>query len=104
RFAVEVSWRNQRTGASGTGTAVSGTDESGYFWFFRPENLELVVKLLDGTVNNGHFWFFYGALSDLEYEIRVTDLSTCRERVYRNPPGEICGQADLFAFEQEPST
>ena len=101
RFAVEVSWQNQRSGATGLGTPVPGTDQSGYFWFFQPDNLELVVKLLDGSSNNGHFWFFFGALSDVEYEIEVTDLTTCETKTYRNPPGEICGQSDLFAFPSQ---
>ncbi len=98
RFAVEVSWHNHRNGATGKGTPVAGTDQSGYFWFFNPDNLELTVKLLDGTTNNGHFWFFSGGLSDVEYEIKVTDTTTCRQKIYLNPPGEICGQSDLFAF------
>jgi trimeric autotransporter adhesin len=99
RFAVEVEWQSQRgTGGHGVGTPVPGTDESGYFWFFDPANLELAIKVLDGRSVNGHFWVLYGALSDVAYTIRVTDTTTCETRIYTNPEFNICGDADILAF------
>ncbi|MCP4659428.1 MAG: DUF11 domain-containing protein [bacterium] len=99
RFRVEVTWRNQHGGGvEGPGRAVAGTDDSGYFWFFDADNLELAVKLLDGRGVNGWYWFFYGGLSDVEYWITVTDTETGESRNYHNPPGEICGGADVRAF------
>lgn len=98
RYRVEVTWRDQHNGGTGNGHAVAGSPESGYFWFFDDENIELVVKVLDGTPVNGHVWVFYGALSDVEYTIEVTDTVTELSRSYTNQPGEICGRADLAAF------
>lgn len=99
RFAVEVDWKNPRQpGNEGVGSPVEDSDDSGFFWFFDPANLELVVKVLDGRGLNNHFWFFYGALSDVEYDIRVTDRHTGEIRVYRNEAGNICGQGDVQAF------
>jgi len=98
RFRVEVAWTDQRSGDSGIGTAVPGTDRSGFFWFFNDENIELVVKMLDGRDVNDHFWVFYGALSDVEYTITVTDTETGEHAEYHNPPGEICGRGDTAAF------
>ena len=98
RFAVAVDWRDPRTGNTGSGTAIPGTDRSGYFWFFRDDNVELVVKVLDGRPVNGHWWVFYGALTDVEYTLRVVDSESGSERSYHNPPGRICGQADTGAF------
>ncbi len=99
RLRVEVRWKNPHDGgAEGIGQAVVGSDNSGYFWFFDPQNTELVVKALDGGAFNGHLWIFYGALTDLEYWIDVTDTFTGARRVYYNPPGKICGQADIEAF------
>lgn len=95
---VEVDWHDPRSGGRGTGVPIPGTDNSGYFWFFDDENVELVVKALDGTTVNGHRWVFYGGLSDVEYEIRVTETATGATRTYRNPFGEICGGADTTAF------
>jgi hypothetical protein len=99
RFAVDVTWRSQHQGGrQGTGHAIPGSDESGYFWFFNADNVELVVKALDGRRANGHFWFFYGALTDVEYTIRVRDTQTGSTRTYRNQPGELCGRGDTVAF------
>ena len=98
RFRVEVEWTDQRSGDSGVGTAIPFTDRSGFFWFFNDENIELVVKMLDGRQVNGKFWVFYGALSDVEYTITVTDTGTGEHAEYHNPPGEICGRGDTSAF------
>jgi len=94
-----VHWKNQYSeGIEGNGKAVPGTDQTGYFWFFDPANIELVVKVLDGRPVNGKFWVFYGALSNVEYTLTVTDLETGAERVYRNPPGNLCGRGDTSAL------
>ena len=45
----------------GRGKAVPLTDESVLFTFFSPDNVELVVKVLDGTRINGHYWVFSGS-------------------------------------------
>ena len=98
RFLVAVDWREQGSGQAGKGRAVPLTGDTGAFWFFGPNNLELVVKVLDGRPVNGHFWVFYGALSDVEYTLRVTDRVTGETKSYRNPPGTMASRADTQAF------
>jgi hypothetical protein len=98
RFSVGVSWHDPGSGAAGYGRAVPGADPTGAFWFFDPSNLELVVKALDGRGLNRHFWFFYGALSDVEYWITVTDTATGAVQTYYNPQGNLCGRGDTSAF------
>jgi hypothetical protein len=99
RFRVSVAWNNQHSpGQTGNGQAVSDTDQTGFFWFFASSSKELVVKLIDGGGFNGKFWVFYGALSDVEYTITVTDTLSSTVRTYHNPPGNICGGADTSAF------
>ncbi len=97
RFAVSVTWTDF-SDRSGVGTGVSLTEDAGYFWFFRPGNVELVVKVLDGRGANGHFWFFFGGLSTVGYELEVTDTATGEQRIYRNRPGELRSLADVRAF------
>jgi len=102
RFEVQVEWTNQRqteTTETGVGRAIPGTEETGYFWFFEPTNIELVVKLLDAREINGKFWFFFGGLSDVEYKIFVTDTVEGTVREYLNPAFQVCGQADDQAFD-----
>ena len=84
------------------GKAVPGTDKTGFFWFFNPTNVELVVKALDGTTVNGHLWISFGALSDVEYTIAVTDTGTGLAESYHNPPGKICGGAGRVHVPSSP--
>ncbi|HEX4955846.1 MAG TPA: fibronectin type III domain-containing protein [Thermoanaerobaculia bacterium] len=97
RFAVTVAFTTPSSG-SGTGTAVTSTDLTGFFWFFNSTNIELVVKAIDATALNGKYWFFYGALSDVEYTITVTDTMTGAMKTYSNPAGNFCGVGDTSAF------
>src|SRR5881275_80395 len=83
RFQVGVDWMLPG-GIAGKGQAVPLTSDTGSFWFFDNSNLELVVKVLDGRPVNGHFWVYYGALSDVEYTITVTDTVTGNRRTYHN--------------------
>ena len=99
RFRVEVTWKDfdNHTGA---GQAVPLTGDTGYFWFFGPENVELVLKVLDGTPVNQHWWVFYGALSNVEYHVTVTDTVTGAQKTYTNPSGNLGSVADTSAFPQ----
>jgi ELWxxDGT repeat protein len=97
RFRVEANWHDFSS-ASGAGQAVALTDDTGYFWFFNPANVELVQKIVDGRGLNGHFWSFYGALSSVQYELTVTDTQTGAARRYVNPAGSLASVADTTAF------
>ena len=97
RFAVEARWRDF-AGNTGEGTAVALTADTGWFWFFDDDNVEAVVKVLDGRPVNGKFWLFYGALSNVEYTLTVTDTATGAERTYANPRGRFASVGDTDAF------
>ena len=98
RFRVQVSWRVGGSVSAGVGSAVALTGDTGYFWFFSDNNVELVVKLLDGRAVNGRYWFFAGALTDVEYAITVTDTATGTLRSYFSPGGVLASLADTGAF------
>ncbi len=98
RFKVQVNWRVLSDGTSGVGTAVPLTGDTGYFWFFSGNNVELLVKVVDGRVVNNKFWVFYGALSNVEYTITVTDTATGSVKTYFNPSGQLASVADTSAF------
>lgn len=100
RFRVEVDW-SRPDGQSGVGRAVplgGSGNQSGLFWFFDASNIELVVKAIDGQGLNGKLWIFYGALSDVHYTLRVTDMVTGSQKTYNNAQGNVCGKADTEAF------
>ena len=105
RFAIDVSFidpniKDPEVDPEGAATVASSlrTPNTGFFWFFNQENIELAVKVLDGRGINGKFWLLYGALSDVEYEITVTDTVTGQSKTYRNEAGSICGEIDTLAF------
>ena len=98
RFQVTVDWQVSEEGRSGHGTAVPITGDTGYFWFFNSTNVELVLKVLDGQEVNGHFWVFYGALSNVQYTITVTDTRTLAVKTYTNLSGTLASVADTSAF------
>ena len=98
RFLVTASWRVPSQGTSGVGVPVLLTGDTGYFWFFSSNNVELVVKVVDGSAFNGRFWFFSGALSDVEYTVQVTDTHTGAVRTYFNPQGTLASRSDTAAF------
>ena len=97
-FTVTMDWRVPSQGTSGNGRGVVVTVDTAYFWFFSPNNVEVVIKIVDGRAVNGHTWVFYGALSDVEYTIRVTDNSTGIVKTYFNPAGNLASVADTSAF------
>ena len=103
RFKVQAVWRT-RQGTNGLGFAKSLTPDTGYFWFFDEDNVEVVAKVLDARALNGAFWVFYGALSNTEYYLRVSDTTTGVTRVYYNPFDEFASRGDTSAFVSGTST
>src|SRR4051812_4793061 len=104
RFHVAVQYRNPTTGELQPGHAAPLTGDSGAFWFFGPTNAELLIKVLDGRPVNGHFWVYYGALSDVEYTITVTDTGTGNRRTYHNNLHHQGSGADVGAFAAPAAT
>jgi hypothetical protein len=85
RFRVTTTW--SANGQSGAGQAVQLTDETGYFWFFSPSNVEMVIKVLDACSLNQSFWVFAGGLTNVQVDITVLDTATQTVKTYHNPQG-----------------
>ena len=86
------------------GTAVELTPDTGYFWFFNQENVELLVKVLDGCPITDHWWVFAGGLTDVEVTLRVTDTLSGMVKTYFNPqktPFEPVQDTSAFAPARE---
>ena len=84
RFQVQARWTT-RDGAAGLGQAVSLTGDTGYFWFFSPNNVEMVVKVVNGCGFNSGYWTFAGGLTDVNVVMTVTDTQTDAVKTYTNP-------------------
>ena len=87
RFRVTTQWATG-SGETGSGRAVSlmGGD-TGYFTFFDPGSVEVVVKVLNGCSVDGSFWILAGGLTNVGVVMTVTDSQTGTVRTYANPPG-----------------
>ncbi len=87
RYRVQATWwtADGRTGTANV--AEHATDDSGLFWFFEPDNWEILIKVLDGCALNGHVWVYGASTTDIGYQIRVTDSMTAAVKEYRNDPG-----------------
>ena len=99
---MSVAW--QTATGSGNGTAVSLTSDTGYFWFFSSNNVEMVIKVVDGRPVNNRFWVFAGGLTDVKAVVTVTDTQTGAVKTYTNPQGiAFLPIQDTNAFPGEPS-
>ncbi len=78
--------------------AVPLTDDTGAFWFFSPQNLELMIKVVDGRAFNNRFWVFFGALSNVDYTVTVFDTATATTKTYTNTGGALASVSDTNAF------
>jgi hypothetical protein len=83
RFRVTTNW--QTSTSSGAGQAVALTSDTGYFWFFSSNNVEMVVKVLNGCGLNSRYWVFEGGLTNVYVTTTVTDTLTGTTRIYTNP-------------------
>jgi hypothetical protein len=87
RFEVKINFRTTQT--TGQGTAIStnslGITRGGMFWFFQPDNPELLVKVLNGCGVNQRFWVFYAATTNVEFTMTVRDVQAGVTKSYFNP-------------------
>ena len=88
RFQVTAAYRTS-DGRSGNGTGVGLTSDSGYFWFFNPANIEVIVKVLNAcTQAPPRYWVFAAGLTNVEVTLQVTDTQAGGSpKTYVNPLG-----------------
>jgi streptogramin lyase len=87
RFQVRADWQATSQGTSGHGSAVSLTTDTGTFWFFDENSVEVIVKVLDGCGLNGHVWVFAAGLTNVGVTLTVTDTQTTESKTYSSSDG-----------------
>jgi len=91
RFRVEVQWSGFGDDGGMAHTVPGATADSGLFYFFGPNNWEILVKVLNacgsGGGRNDRFWVFAASATTLKYEMTVTDTQTGARRTYVNALG-----------------
>ncbi len=99
RFIIEVDYQDFAGHGGSAKVADISSSISGTFWFFGPENLELLVKVIDGCALNGHYWAFISGATNLMYLARIMDTATGEFREYRNDLGSApVAVVDTTAF------
>ncbi len=91
RFAVTTSYDTSLAGglsgnASAIPTSPLGVNRAGLFWFFSPDNPEMLVKILDGCALNDRFWVYISAGTNAGFTVTVTDTTLAHvAKTYTNP-------------------
>jgi bacillolysin len=85
RYQVRTTFQTAQ-GQTGSGNAVRLTADTGYFWFFGPDNVEMVVKVLNACspVLNNRYWVFAGGLTNVRVTTTVTDTNDGTVKTYNN--------------------
>ena len=86
RFRATAFWKTP--GGEGQARALPVTADTGYFWFFSPDNLEVNIKVLNGCGVNGRFWVFVSGLTNVEVDILVEDFVKREVWRHTHPAGE----------------
>ncbi len=102
RFAVSATYRIGGPGtAEGAAHTVSCPNPgSGLFWFFSPDNWEVMVKTIDACGLNDRFWLFSAATTNVFYRLEVFDIRAGVNKVYFNysgPPAPAVTDTSAFA-------
>ena len=84
RFRVTALWEDPNTHVLSSARAVKLTGDTGYFWFFNADNVEVVVKALAACPINSRFWVFAAGLTNVEVALRVDDVVTGQSNNYFN--------------------
>lgn len=96
RYAVELKYRTP-DGTQNNATAIKYTENSALYWFSGPDNIEMVVKVLNACGLNSHYWVYGAAATDLQFDLTVTDTKSGKVKTYSHaagtPAGAITDQA-----------
>ncbi|MEM8959953.1 MAG: trypsin-like peptidase domain-containing protein [Acidobacteriota bacterium] len=88
RFLIEVTYSDFDGNVDAAQVANAGTSDSGLFWFFQPDNWELLVKVLDGCGVNGNYWVFAAGTTNVGWLLEITDLDNGTRWTGTNPLGQ----------------
>ena len=103
RFQVTVEWAAPSVGTGPGRVVPNAAPDSGLFWFFGPDNWEMLIKVLDACAappdGNQRYWVFFAATTNVEYLVTVIDTATGKARQYYNAQGQAAvSQNDTLAF------
>ena len=86
RYSVSIDWQTNSEDGEGVVVPPASTDTA-LFWFFHPENWEVMVKIIEACGLNDRVWVYIAASTDQGYEVKVVDHVTRTTKVYNKAIG-----------------
>ena len=97
-YKVSMCYETQEAKIGEAKAGIWASEESGLLWFFSRSNAEVLIKVLNGCSYNGHRWVFVAPVTDLAFNLYVTD-SEDRRWSHRNRLGDpATNRVDTSAF------
>ena len=106
RFRVTINCSNQFSNPPGQTGDFRGTrlnpaatnPDVAIFGFANPQDVEVIVRIVDARPFAPRYDVYYGGLTDVEYWVHVTDTVTGTTRQYYNAPNTVGGGVDRVSF------
>ena len=97
-YKVSMCYKTQEAKIGEGKAGIWASEESGLLWFFSRSNAEVLIKVLNGCSYNGHRWVFVAPVTDVAFNLYVTD-SEGRRWSHRNRLGDpATNRVDTSAF------
>jgi hypothetical protein len=102
RFLIQAKYRvGPQSNPEGTANVVPVANPgSGLFWFFGPDNWEVMVKALNACGLTSTYWIFSAATTNVFYRMDVYDYHSGTQKIYFNysgPPAPAVTDVNAFA-------
>jgi plastocyanin len=88
RFKVTAAWVSSTAKGAGTTVPLASNPDSGLFYFFASNNIEMLIKVLNGCSLTNSYWIFFAATTNVQFTVTVVDVTTGKTKVYFNPQGQ----------------
>jgi plastocyanin len=85
RFKVTVAWVTSAAKGLGTTVPLASNPDSGLFYFFAPNSIEMLIKVLNGCSLTSSYWIFFAATTNVQFTVTVADMTTGKSKFYLNP-------------------
>jgi plastocyanin len=85
RFKVTVAWVTSTAKGVGTTVPLPSNPDSGLFYFFAPNSIEMLIKVLNACSLTNSYWIFFAATTNVQFTVTVVDMTTGKPKFYFNP-------------------
>ena len=84
RFKVTVAWATKTAAGQGITVPLPSNPDSGLFYFFASNSIEMLIKVLNGCALTHTYWVFFAATTNVQFTVTVLDVTTGKMKMYPN--------------------